>query len=89
MIPALLILIPPLLAAIGLRLILYVGIHRIINVITSFLQDSNEGKPRYLNYVSTIEGIIGIGIVWAGFNLFFTDQIDYNTRYVIGGTLLS
>ena len=88
MIPALLILIPPLLAAIGLRLILYVGIHRIIDVVTSFLQDSKEGKPRYLNYVSTIEGIIGIGIVWAGFNLFFTDSIDYNTRYVIGGTLL-
>ncbi|NQV39454.1 MAG: UPF0182 family protein [Nitrosopumilus sp.] len=88
MIPALVILIPPLLAAIGLRLVLYVGIHRIINVITSFLKDSNEGKPRYLNYVSTIEGIIGIGIIWAGFNLFFTDQIDYNTRYVIGGTLV-
>ena len=88
MIPALVILIPPLLAAIGLRLILYVGIHRIINVITSFLQDSKDGKPRYLNYVSTIEGIIGIGIIWAGFNLFFTDQIDYNTRYVIGGTLV-
>ncbi len=88
MIPALVILIPPLLAAIGLRLVLYVGIHRIINVITSFLKDSNEGKPRYLNYVSTIEGIIGIGVIWAGFNLFFTDQIDYNTRYVIGGTLV-
>jgi len=88
MIPALVILIPPLLAAIGLRLVLYVGIHRIINVITSFLHDSNEGKPRYLNYVSTIEGIIGIGVIWAGFNLFFTDQIDYNTRYVIGGTLV-
>jgi hypothetical protein len=88
MIPALVILVPPLLGAIGLRLVLYVGIHRIINVITSYLQDSNEGKPRYLNYVSTIEGIIGIGIIWAGINLFFTDQIDYNTRYVIGGTLV-
>ena len=88
MIPALVILLPPILAAIGLRLVLYVGIHRIINVITSFLQDSNEGKPRYLNYVSTIEGLMGIGVLWAGFNLFFTDQIDYNTRYIIGGTLV-
>ena len=88
MIPALVILIPPILAAIGLRLVLYVGIHRIIDVITSFIKDSNEGKPRYLNYVSTIEAIIGIGVLWAGFNLFFTDQIDYNTRYVIGGTLV-
>ncbi|HIE46747.1 MAG TPA: hypothetical protein EYP96_03145, partial [Nitrosopumilus sp.] len=52
-----------------------------------FLKDSDDGKPRYLNYVSTIEGIIGIGILWVGFNLFFTDQIDYNTRYIIGGIL--
>ncbi|MCV0373283.1 MAG: UPF0182 family protein [Nitrosarchaeum sp.] len=88
MIPALVILIPPVLAAIGMRLVLYVGIHRIIDVVTSFIKDSNEGKPRYLNYVSTIEAILGIGVIWAGFNLFFTDQIDYNTRYVIGGTLV-
>ena len=88
MIPALVILIPSVLAAIGLRLVLYVGIHRIIDVVTSFIQDSNEGKPRYLNYVSTIESILGIGILWVGFNLFFTDQIDYNSRYVIGGVLI-
>ena len=88
MIPALIVLLPPILAAVGLRLVMYVGIHRRIDVITSFLKDSNEGKPRYLNYVSTIEGIIGIGVLWAGFNLFFTDQIDYNTRYLIGGTLV-
>ena len=88
MIPALVILIPPILAAIGLRLVLYVGIHRIIDVLTSFVKDSNEGKPRYLNYVSSIEAILGIAVIWAGFNLFFTDQIDYNTRYVIGGTLI-
>ncbi len=87
MIPSLVILLSPLLAAIGLRLVLYVGVHGIINVITSYIHDSTEGKPRYLNYVSTIEAIIGIGILWAGFNLFFTNQIDYNTRYIIGGTL--
>jgi len=87
MIPALVILIPPILAAIGLRLVLYVGIHRIIDVVTTYLKDSKEGKPRYLNYVSTIEGIFGIAVLWVGANLFFTDQIDYNTRYVIGGTL--
>ena len=89
MIPALVILIPPMLAAIGLRLVLYVGIHRIIDVITSYLKGPlRKEKPRYLNYVSTIEGIFGIAILWVGVNLFFTDQIDYNTRYVIGGTLL-
>ncbi len=88
MIPALVILIPPLLAAVGIRLVLYVGIHRIIQVITSYMVDTTDGKPRYLNYVSTIEGIFGIAIIWVGINLFFTSQIDYNTRYVIGGVLI-
>lgn len=86
--PALLLLIPPVLAAIGLRLVLYVGIHNILNVVTSYIQDSANGKPRYLNYVSIIEAVIGLGVIWAGFNLFFTEQIDYNSRYLIGGILL-
>jgi len=88
MIPALIILIPPVLGAIGIRLVLFVGIHSIIGVVTSYIQDSSEGKPRFLNYISTIEGIIGVGILWAAFNMFFTDQIDYNTRYAIGGTFV-
>ncbi len=88
MFPSLLILIPPLLSAIGVRLVLYIGLHSIIKIITSYFQDISEGKPRYLNYVSTLNAIIGIGILWAGFNLFFTSDIDYNTRYVIAGTLI-
>jgi len=88
MIPALVLLIPPIFAAIALRLVLYVGLHNIIGVVTSYIQDSNESKPRYLNYVSSLEAIIGIGIIWVGLNLFFTDQIDYNTRYAIAGTLV-
>ena len=87
MIPTLIILVPPILAAIGLRLLFYVGLHSIIGVATSYIQDSSEGKPRFLRYVSTLEGIMGIGILWVAFNMFFTDQIDYNTRYAIGGTL--
>lgn len=89
LIPALTILVPPLLGVIGIRLALYVGLHSIVKVITSYMYDSTQGKPKFLNYVSTIEGIIGIGIIWAGINMFFTEQIDYNTRYVIGGTLLA
>ena len=53
-----------------------------------YIHDTTDGKPRYLNYLSTIEGIIGIGIIWAAFNMFFTDTIDYNTRYAIGGTFV-
>src|SRR5207245_8360982 len=42
---------------------------------------------KFLYYIATIEGIIGIGILWASINMFFTDQIDYNTKYAIGGTI--
>ncbi len=87
LIPALTILVPSLLGVIGIRLALYVGLHSIIKVITSYLYDSSQGKPKFLNYVSTIEAVVGIGIIWAGINMFFTEQIDYNTKYVIGGTL--
>jgi len=87
LVPALTILVPPLLGVIGLRLAIYVGLHYIVKVITSYISDSSQGKPKFLNYISTIEAIIGIGVIWAGINMFFTEQIDYNTRYVIGGTL--
>jgi hypothetical protein len=87
MIPSLTILVPPLLAVIGLRLVLYVGLHNIVGLVTRYLQDAAKGKPKILDYISTIEAIIGIGIIWAGINMFFTNQIDYNTRYAIGGTL--
>ena len=88
MIPALLVLVPPLLGAIGTRLLLYIGVHHIIATITAFIHDSTEGKPKYLSYVSTLEAVIGIGVLWAGFNMFFGNQIDYNTKYAIGGTLV-
>ena len=88
MIPALLVLVPPLLGAIGTRLLLYIGVHHIISTITAFIHDSTEGKPKYLSYVSTLEAVIGIGVLWAGFNMFFGNTIDYNTKYAIGGTLI-
>ena len=87
MIPSLTILIPPLLAVIGLRLVLYVGLHNIIGLVTRYIQDASKGKPKFLDYVATIEGILGIGVIWIGITMFFTDQIDYNTKYAIGGTL--
>ncbi len=86
MIPALTILVPPLLAVIGLRLVFYVGLHNIVRIIVSYLQDSSKGKPKFLDYVSTIEGIVAVGVIWAAINMFFTDQIDYNTKYQIAGT---
>ena len=88
MIPALLVLVPPILAAIGLRLMLFIGVHHIFKLLTNYIHDAAEGKPKYLQYTSTLEVLVGIGIVWAAFNMFFVEGIDYNTKYAIGGAFL-
>ena len=88
MIPSLTMVIPPLLAAVSLRLLLYVGISGTANILTHYLIDARESKPRFLLYISTIEIIIGATVFWLGFNLFFTSNIDYNTRYAITGSLV-
>jgi len=88
MIPALLILVPSILGVIGLRLLLFVGLHHILKVATSYIHDAAQGKPKWLNYTSSLEAIVGIGIIWSAFNMFFGENIDYNTRYAIGGTFV-
>jgi len=85
MIPALLVLVPPILSVIGVRLLLFVGVHHIFKVLTSYIHDAAEGKPKWLNYTSSFEAIVGIGIVWSAFTMFFGENIDYNTKYAIGG----
>jgi len=85
MIPALLILVPSILGVIGLRLLLFVGVHHIFKVLTSYIHDAADGKPKWLNYTSSFEAIVGIGIVWSAFTMFFGENIDYNTKYAIGG----
>ena len=88
MIPALLVVIPPLLGAIGTRLLLYIGVHHIYKVITNYVTDTASGKPKFLQYTSTFEAIVGIAVVWSAFNMFFMENIDYNTKYAIGGMFL-
>jgi len=85
--PALTLLIPPLLAAVGLRLLVYVGVSGTVNIVSQYAVDSKESKPRFLSYISTMEIIAGAAIFWIGFNMFFSSNIDYNTRYAITGTM--
>ncbi|AFU58547.1 hypothetical protein Ngar_c16140 [Candidatus Nitrososphaera gargensis Ga9.2] len=87
MFPALTLLIPPLLAAVGLRLLLYVGVTSVVNIASQYAIDSKESKPKFLSYISTIEIIAGAAVFWIGFNMFFSINIDYNTRYAIAGAM--
>jgi len=88
-IPALTILFPPLLSAFGFRLILLVGL-------TILIKATSESIVNYLRTgllripIETIEALIAIGVAWTGFNLFFPNYIDYNTKiFVIGAFIIS
>lgn len=88
MVPALTLLIPSLLGAIGVRLVLYVGIRNVAQIVSSYVTDTVEGRPKSLLYISIIEMIIGVGLFWTSFNMFFNAHIDYNTKYAITGAAL-
>jgi len=75
LIPALTLIVSPLLAAIGTRLILLIGITQVVNLVSS----------RPASRVAIVEGLISLALLWVAFNAFFSSFIDYNTRYLIGG----
>jgi len=88
MVPSLTLLVPPLLGAIGIRLVLYVGLRNLAHIASSYIADAAEGRPKFLLYISALELIVGAGLFWASFNMFFTSHIDYNTKYAIIGTAM-
>ena len=89
LIPALTLIIPSLLTVVGIRIFLYIGIAGGISIASRYMVDSSEGKPRFLSYISTIEGILGVVLLWTGFTMFFSFNINYNTKYAILGTLVT
>jgi uncharacterized protein len=89
LIPALTLIIPSLLTVVGIRIFLYIGIAGGISIASRYMVDSSEGKPRLLSYISTIEGILGVALLWTGFTMFFSFNINYNTKYAILGTLVT
>jgi len=87
MFPTLTLIIPPLIAVIGLRIFLFVGVSGTFHIISSYMMDAREGRPRFMSYISEIEIIVGVTIFWIGFTMFFNHIIDFNTKYAISGTL--
>ena len=88
-IPALTILLPPILSAFGIRLILLIGL-------TTLIKAASESIMNYLRTgslrvpIETIEALIAIGVAWTGFNLFFPSYIDYNTKiFIVGAFIIS
>lgn len=88
LIPALTLLLPSLLSSIGIRIFLYVGVAGGVSIASRYWADTSEGKPRLLSYISTIERILGVVLLWTGFTMFFSFNMNYNTKYAILGSLI-
>ena len=87
--PALILLIPPILSAIGIRLTILVALTILVKAalssVVDFLRTGFFRIP-----VDVIEVLIALAAAWIGFTLFFTSYIDYNTKiYIIGAFILS
>src|SRR3989304_5292241 len=80
-IPALTLLVAPLLGAIGIRLILLTGITHLIRVFSSL----DLEKWRTGERLCVLEALAAIGAFWSMFNAFFANFIDFNTKLVILG----
>lgn len=88
LIPVLTLIIPSLLSAIGIRIFLYIGVVGGISIASRYVADTSESKPKLLSYISIMEQILGVTLLWTGFTMFFSFNINYNTKYAILGTLI-
>ena len=84
LIPALTLIIPPILGAIGIRLALLVGLTHVVKAASrAYAELLSKGQAKIP--WATIQGLIALAILWSVFNLFFPSFIDFNTKYIITG----
>ncbi|MCD6591716.1 MAG: UPF0182 family protein [Thaumarchaeota archaeon] len=87
--PALVIILPPIISALGIRLTILVGLTLLVKSISSsIIEYLRTGLFRIP--VEAIEAIIALASAWIGFTLFFSSYIDYNTKvYILGAFALA
>ena len=98
MIPALTLIVTPLISSLGTRLVILVGLTHLLKGMSSTiieLSDEFRSGPDKFGVgpdiskiklpTSTIEGLVALFLFWTGFNLFFPTYIDYNSKFMIGG----
>ncbi|MEM2152992.1 MAG: UPF0182 family protein [Candidatus Bathyarchaeia archaeon] len=89
LIPALTLLIPPLLRALLIRLTLLVLVTHIIRMVMPFVAAYlwDLETPSLRRFMPTIQALITIFILWFTLTRFFSSFIDYNTKYQILGLI--
>jgi len=87
--PALVLIIPPILSAVGVRLSILVGLTLAVKDISRSIADFlRTGFYRFP--IEVVESLIALAASWIGFTLFFQSYIDYNTKiYIIGALAIA
>lgn len=86
-VPALTLLISPILASVGVRLLILVGATQLARI----LPPSGAGltdelsRPQVGWRLAVLEALIALACFWSMFNAFFPSYINYNTKYFIAG----
>ncbi|MCS7137998.1 MAG: UPF0182 family protein, partial [Candidatus Caldarchaeum sp.] len=80
--PSLILLVPPVFSAIGIRLFLLIGLTNVLKVFARALVSFGETGTVTIK-ASTLEFLASLGLAWTGFNLFLSSSIDYNTRVLV------
>ncbi|MFQ6010953.1 MAG: UPF0182 family protein [Nitrososphaerales archaeon] len=85
MIPAIMLIVTPLLGAFAIRLILLFGITELVRVVTPTPEEITGERMNIGWRFPIIETIIAVALYWAMFNTFFISFIDFNTKWAIIG----
>ncbi|MCF8884527.1 MAG: UPF0182 family protein [Aigarchaeota archaeon] len=83
--PLLLLIVPPLITALTVRLVFIIGMTLLVKEISKIVVRYLETNVLILP-VKAIEALIAIASAWIGFTLFFSNYIDYNTKVLIIGS---
>ena len=102
MIPALTLLITPILGAMGTRLIILVGLTQILKSASSTIAEVGDELKKVNDGLgvgpdlsklklptSTIEALVALFLFWTAFNMFFPSYIDYNSKLMIAGVFFA
>ncbi len=85
--PALTLLVSPILGAISIRFGLLFATTQILSIITPSEEEIKEERVHWYRRLAPVESLFSVTLAWATLRLFFPSNIDYNTRYVIAGLL--
>jgi len=91
LIPILILLIPPLLRSLWMRLMFLVVLTHVIRIIVPFIAAFiwNLEMPSVKRFMPTIQLLMATILLWLTLNKFFTTLIDYNTKCQILGLLVA